>query len=408
MTRGRRILFLGILPVATLLLGWQLGVGARSAFPTYGIAPPPAGTGAVQGDPEQRVDIGMLWGVWRLLQSHYIAPAELNPRAMVLGAVRGMVQAVGDPYTAFMGPEENREFRDSLSGHLQGIGAELSLQDQLVIIVAPLKGSPAEAAGLRPKDEILAVDDEDVAGLGLQAVVSRIRGPKGTEVSLTILREGEPGVLTVSITRDDITVPSTEYEVRATGSGSVGVLSINQFGDETVPEVRAILQRVRADPPAALILDLRYNGGGYLDGAVDLASMFLTGGTVVRVEGRERAETHEASGRPILPDIPLAVLVNQGSASASEIVAGALQDHGRAVIVGMQTFGKGSVQEVLDLPGGSSLRVTIAEWKTPSGRSIEEEGITPDIAVDRTREDVEAERDPQMEAAVEAVLKAER
>ncbi len=407
MSCGRRIVFLGILPILTLAVGWQLGLSAQQAPDAAlngSFAPIPSGSGAVQGDPEQEVNIDVLWGVWRLLQSHYIDPGALDARAMVLGAVRGLVAGIGDPYTAFMAPEENQEFRDGLSGHLEGIGAELSLESERVIIVAPLKGSPAETAGLQPRDEILAVDDEDTAGQSLQTVVSKIRGPKGTTVSLTILREGEQDVLTVTITREDITVPSTEYEVRTATGGSVGVLSINQFGDETVPEVRTILRGLQQNPPDALIIDLRYNGGGYLDGAVDLSSMFLTGGTVVHVEGREETVTHNASGRPLLPSIPLAVLVNEGSASASEIVAGALQDHGRAVIVGMQTFGKGTVQEVFELPGGSSMRVTIARWKTPDGRIIEKDGITPDVVIDRTREDAEAERDPQMEEALRAVL----
>lgn len=401
----RRIIGIVSLPILTLLIGWQIGLSAGSG--NGGALALPAGTGAVVGDPQQEVSMDLLWDVWRILQSTYIEPSALQAQPMMLGAVRGMVTGVGDPYTAFMGPEENQEFRDSLSGHLQGIGAELSLEGTSVIVVAPLKGSPAESAGLLPKDEILAVDGTDITGKSLQEVVTVIRGPKGTAVELTVRRADTNDLLTLTITRDDITVPSTEYEEKTATGGSVGLLSINQFGDATVPEVRAILEDLQQSPPDALIIDLRFNGGGYLDGAIALSSMFLTGGTVVQVEGREDTVTHNVSGAPIFPTIPMAVLVNQGSASASEIVAGALQDHKRAVIVGMQTFGKGSVQEVLDLPGGSSLRVTIARWKTPDGRVIEKAGITPDIVVDRTREDSEAGSDPQLEAAMRNVLDIE-
>jgi len=407
MSKFARILPIAVLPLFTLLIGWQLGVQyeqkqlldlqERLDILYNG------GTesGAVLGDPEKEVDISLFWGVWRVLQSRYIEPESLNTKELVFGAVHGLVKAVGDPYTVFMTPNENTEFRDSLSGHLQGIGAELAEREERIVVVSPLKGSPAEKAGLQPEDVIVEVDGNDVAGQSLQEVVNQIRGVKGSNVTLTILRETAGDLLKFTITRDNITVPSTQYEVKQTASGSIGYLAINQFGTETISEVEGILKAIKPEELKGLIIDLRYNGGGYLEGAVDLASMFLREGKVVTVEGRgTEAQRRYVSGRPVLPDLPLVVIINQGSASASEIVAGALQDLDRATIVGTKSFGKGTVQEVVELPGGSSLRVTIAKWLTPAGRDLGKEGVIPDIVIDRTREQAEAARDPQLDAAL--------
>lgn len=415
MTKFSRILPFIAFPLITLILGYQIGVydqqketidlQERLELLYSGITQ----SGATIGNPEKEVDISMLWGVWRLLQSQYIEPGDLKTQEMVMGAVRGMTEAVGDPYTVFMSPKENTDFRDSLSGHLQGIGAELSDRDDRIVVASPLKGSPAERAGLLPGDMIIEVNGEDITGQTLQQVVTKIRGPKGTQVTLTILREDEDDVIELTITRDDITVPSTEYEVKQTATGSVGLLSINQFGTETISEVTEILQGIDPASLKGLVIDLRYNGGGYLEGAIDLVSMFLKEGKVVSVEGRgTEPQRHYVSGRPILPEIPIVVLINEGTASASEIVAGALQDHKRATVIGTKSFGKGTVQEVIDLPGGGSLRVTVAKWLTPSGRDLGKEGVMPDYIVDRTREDVEAEKDPQLDSALGWLLEGEK
>lgn len=414
MQPASRFLALVVLPAFTLLLGWQLGVRYEQhqlqdlqqrldSLYTGG----QTGSGTVI-DPEKEVDLTMFWGVWRLLVNNYINPEELGTQKLVTGAVQGLVNAIGDPYTLYMTPQENTEFRDSLSGHLQGIGAELSVQDGDITIVSPIKGSPAEKAGLLPEDVIIEVNGESIEGKTLQDAVTRIRGKKGTSVTLTVLRESADDLLSFTIVRDDITVPSTEYEVKTSGSGSVGILTINQFGTETVGEVQGILEQIDPASLKGLVIDLRFNGGGYLEGAVDIVSMFLREGKVVSVERRNaEPQRHYVSGRPILPDLPLVILQNQASASASEIVAGALQDHDRAKIIGMTSFGKGTVQEVIDLPGGSSLRVTIAKWLTPDGRDLGKEGVVPDIEVDRTQQDIEAGLDPQMNATLEWVLDGE-
>jgi len=414
MRRSLRFAIGVLLPLMTLAIGWQLGaryeqeqlneLSERLELLYTG----KTGTGSVLADPEKEVDISLLWGVWRLLIKHYISSENLDQRAMVYGAVGGLTRAVGDPYTTFMTPVENKEFHQSLQGKLEGIGAELTMRNEQVVVVVPLKGSPAEEAGLEPEDVILKVDDVDIAGETLNQVVDRIRGPQGTSVTLTILREGENDLLTLSILRARITIPSTQQELKLTGSGTLGYIQLNQFGDGTVGEVREALRALRAENPKGIILDVRSNGGGYLEGAVEIASMFLSQGKVVTVERRDGEPTnHYVSGRPSDPTIPLAILINEGSASASEILAGALQDSDRAKVIGKQSFGKGTVQEVFDLPGNASVRITIAKWLTPLGHDLGSAGVTPDIEVDLTREDVAAGRDPQLSAAMEWLLDGE-
>ncbi|MDO8649426.1 MAG: S41 family peptidase [Candidatus Peregrinibacteria bacterium] len=414
MSRFLRLSTIALLPIFTLLLGWQLGARYEQTILQEAqerldmLYSGESGSGRLVTDPQKEVDISLLWSVWRLLIKHYIAPEDLEVTPLVFGAIEGMVRAVDDPYTVFMTPSENKDFREALQGTLQGIGAELTLRDGLVVVVAPLKGSPAAKAGLLPEDIITEVDGNDVDGESLNQVVRRIRGKEGTEVKLKIVRPGEREPRTFTIVREEITIPSVESEIKKTQSGSVGYIALNQFGDGSIEEIRNAVKEFKDEPLKGIVIDLRFNGGGYLEGAVELTSLFLTQGEVVSVERREgEPERHYVYGRPLLPDVPLAVIINQGSASASEIVAGALQDHGRAKIIGMKSFGKGTVQEVIDLPGGSSLRVTVAHWLTPKGRNLAKEGIEPDIKVDRSTEDYEAERDPQLEAAIEWITDKE-
>jgi carboxyl-terminal processing protease len=402
MSKRNRLLSAIILPIVTLVVGWEAG----ALWDGNRMSALPAAEQIVIGDPQQQTDLSLLWNVWRLLQDKYIEPTDLEARAMILGAVQGLVAAVGDPYTVFMTPVENTDFRDTLSGHLEGIGAQLTQSGTEVLVVSPLKGSPAEAAGLLPQDLIVEVDGNDVTGQNLEQVVSQVRGPKGTTVAVGIYRRSINELLTLNIVRDNITVPSTEYEVKHGTGGDIGYLAINQFGDNTVGEIRQILRDIDPDALEGFIIDLRFNGGGYLDGAIDLVSMFQEEGLVVTVQGKgDDVQQYPVTGDAILRDLPLVVLVNEGSASASEITAGALQDSKRATIVGTKTFGKGTVQEVIDLEGGTSLRVTIAHWLTPSGRNLSKEGVMPDIIVERTREQIIAGQDPQLDAAMGILLK---
>ncbi len=412
MTRPTRVFVGFLVPVFALLLGWQLGM--RYATVRYNDAQHRledmligrAQTGATISNPKEEVNIELLWTTWRLLLANYLRPEEMDAQKMVEGAVAGMVAGVGDPYTLFMTADESDEFIDGLDGNLEGIGAELTAEGGIVRVVRLIKDSPAERAGLLPDDIVTKVADTEVSGKELQEVISLIRGPKGTTAQLEVVRvkDGEDETKAFSIVRDQIHVPSAEYEEKTGTGGTVGVLTISQFGGETVQEVRAILTQLDTTKVKGLVIDLRYNGGGYLDGAIDLVSMFVKEGKVVSVAGKTERVDHEVTGNILLPDIPLVVLINAGSASASEIFAGAVQDHGRATIVGTQSFGKGTVQEVIDLPGGSSLRVTIATWLTPKGTDLGKHGVTPDVVVDRTTEDLEADRDPQLDAAMRELL----
>lgn len=279
------------------------------------------------------------------------------------------------------------------------------MKEGKIVVVAPLKGSPAIRAGLQAEDIISMVDAVDITGETLAQVVQRIRGPRGSEVVLTLVREDVAEPFDVSITRAEITVPSAEGEILETASGSLGYISINQFGEATARELEAVEKDFLNKDLKGLILDVRFNGGGYLERASEIVSLFLKQGKVVSVARREgEPEHHYVNGRPLDMDIPMVVLINEGSASASEILAGALQDAGRATIIGVQSFGKGTVQEVFELPGGSSIRITTARWLTPNGTDLSKQGITPNIYVDRTNEQIQAGIDPQLDAAKEWLL----
>ncbi len=392
-----------VLPLLTLFVGWQLGQNYERASFGGLQAPAASASGTVITDPEKEANISMLWTVWRVLMSRYVHPEQLTTNKMVYGATRGLVASLGDPYTVFMTPQENTDFHNVLDGHLDGIGAQMQLKDGHPVVMGLIKNSPAEKSGLLPQDTIISVDGKMLDNQTLDQIVGQIRGKKGTAVTLVVLRAKEIKTRTFTIIRDTIMVPSTEYKVTETSHGNVGVLTINEFGGNTIQDIRETLASAHTADLKGMIIDLRFNGGGYLEGAVALTSMFIADGKVVTVAGRDASDVavHSVSGNPILPDMPVVVLINEGSASASEIFAGAMKDHNRAKLIGMKSFGKGTVQEVVDLPEGASLRVTVARWLTPNGTDIGKVGITPDIIVDRTVEDFQASKDPQLQAAIE-------
>jgi carboxyl-terminal processing protease len=410
MSRVIRLFSTVALPLIMLVLGWQLGASfehrelmAERAKLDQLFSGASGSGKVVTGDPEKEVDMTLLWSVWRLLNKNYIDPDQLQVNTMTFGAVSGLVSAVGDPYTLFMTPTDSKQFQDALSGTLEGIGAQLEMQNGQVVVVAPLKGSPAERAGILPRDIILQVDGKDIATMKLDEVVSMIRGKKGTTVTLTLLHDKARQATTVQVTRDAIHVPSVESKMIDTASGAIAYISLNQFGNDSITEFRRALNELPLAKAKGLVLDLRFNGGGYLEGAVDLVSLFVDEGKVVSVERRGGfTDEHFVKGGVIVPAaLPVAVVINAGTASASEITAGALQDHKRATIVGTQSFGKGTVQEIIDLPGGSSLRVTTARWLTPSGTDLGKKGVTPNLHVDRTVEQFQAGKDPQLDTAIE-------
>lgn len=405
-----------------LLIGWQLGV-AHERINT-GIQVDPSSTGVIHPgesasgvtvkNPARDVDISLLWDVWEKLNEHYVDPKKVQVTPLVYGAAEGLARGLGDPYTVFMTPKENDNFREGLAGNLQGIGAELTVRDELIVVVNPLKGSPAERAGVRPKDVIIKVDGDSTEGWSLSQVVSRIRGPKGTTVRIGVVREKD-GEKEFTIMREEIHVPSVESHAIDTAGKQIGYVALNQFGEHSISELKKELESFKNRRMDGIILDLRNNGGGYLDGAVELTSFFLPKGVVVQVERRGgEKDTESVSGRTLLPDIPLIIVQNEGTASAAEIVSGALQDHKRATIVGTKSFGKGTVQEIVDLPGGASLRVTVAQWLTPSGKNLGKEGVHPDVVVEPPKTPPEPlpvgapwdwKTDVQLSAAVGVFLK---
>lgn len=336
--------------------------------------------------------------VWDLIDSEYYGELP-PPEQRVYGAIRGMLGTLGDPYTSFIEPSIAAINREDASGTFEGIGALVRMNDDGILeIVRPFEGQPAEKAGLRPGDLVLAVDGESIVGYGIYEAITLIRGPEGSEVTLTVRRgEGEP--FDVTIVRARIDIPIVESEML---EDSIGYVSLFDFSAQATDQLEAAVQDLMDQGATGLILDLRDNPGGFLDQAVRVADLFLDKGVVLierSSDGRERTFTSTDEG--LAQDIPLVVLVNGGSASASEIVAGAIQDRGRAPLIGETTFGKGSVQLPHTLSDGSELRVTIARWFTPNDRAIHEQGLTPDIQVSLTPEDIEANLDPQLERAIQ-------
>lgn len=347
-------------------------------------------------------DLTLFWQVWSELNNRFVDSEKLVTKDLVYGATKGMVAALKDPYTVYMTPDETQEFLSSLEGQLEGIGAEITIKEQALTIVSPVKGSPAEAAGIKPGDIVYKIDGEVTSDISLFEAISKIRGEKGTEVKLTIIRKSAEEPIEVTIVRDTITIDTVTYEAK---ENNIAYIAIHQFNDRTSQEFSAAIDQVLETKAKGLIIDLRFNGGGYLSSSIDVLSEVIEGRKeVVAIETRNPAENTSlmVDGTSRVGQIPLVVLVNEGSASASEIVAGAIQDYKRGIVIGVKTFGKGSVQEVVDtFSDGSSLRITIAKWLTPNGRSIEENGIEPDRKVEITTEDITADRDPQLDAAID-------
>lgn len=323
---------------------------------------------------------------------------ELDAQKLQDGLREGLVSAAGDPYTEFLDEQASKEFQENLSGSFEGIGAELGKEDELIVIVSPIAGFPAEKAGLKANDAIVEIDGESAVDLSIIQAVQKIRGPKGTEVELAVIRDGKR--LDFTITRDTISIPSVETEK---ADGNIGIIKVTRFGEDTTQLVREAAQKFKNENVKGIILDLRGNPGGLLDASVEVASVWLPEGQTVLQEkrGEEIIKTYFAEGEPILNGVGTVVLINEGSASASEIVAGALSDHGAATLIGTKSFGKGSVQEVQELDFGGLLKVTIARWYTPEGINIDESGIKPDKIVKLTDKDIEQDKDPQQKAAID-------
>jgi len=330
--------------------------------------------------------------------------APLTSAQKIEGAINGLVDAYGDPYTTFFPPADAAAFDEDISGNFSGVGMEVGIRNDLLTVIAPLPGTPAEKAGIMAGDVLVAIGGTSTEKMTVEEAVRLIRGPEGTDVILTIYRTGASSPEDITVTRAQIEIPTMKTEQR----GDVYIITLYSFNALAEAKMQEALRAYVQSGADKLVLDLRGNPGGYLQSAVSIASYFLPQGKIVLRESfgdGQPEELYRSSGRTLKQFAPkeMVVLIDGGSASASEILAGALAEHGIATLVGTASFGKGSVQELVDLPSGSSLKVTIARWLTPNGTSISIGGLTPDIVVERTIEDREADRDPQLDAAVEVV-----
>jgi carboxyl-terminal processing protease len=350
-------------------------------------------------------DLSQFWAVWSILQDNFVQTHASNTlptdQKKIYGAIRGLTESYGDPYTVFFPPADAQVFNENVNGSFGGVGMELGQKDGAITVVAPLKGSPAEAAGIKTGDKVVMIEATSTDGMAIDEAVKFIRGPKGASVKLTLVRAGVAQPIVVSIVRDTINVPIIDTK----DSGGVFTIALYSFSPDSPAQFRDALRQYFKSGDTKLVLDLRGDPGGYLQAAVEIASYFLpVGDTIVTEDTRGHGDNtvHRSLGYNVFAGkkLSMAILVDQGSASASEILAGALQQHNVGKLVGTRSFGKGSVQQLVDLGGGAELKVTIARWLTPNGTSISDGGLTPDIKADRTDTDRAAGKDPQYDAAV--------
>lgn len=342
------------------------------------------------------------WEAWNIVHEDFV-DQPVDDTALMQGAIRGMMEALGDKQTFYMDPQTLESETSSLAGEYQGIGAQVDTSGDYLTIISPFEGSPAKAAGLRPGDMIIAIDGEDMSGFSPEEARQRVLGPAGTDVILTVAREGESEPIDFTITRARITVASVTGEML---ENDIAYVDINSFGDNTTRELRDVLDDLLKEDPKGIIIDLRFNPGGYLITSVEVMSEFVDEGVVlIEQYGDGSRDTYNALGNGRATDLPIVVLINEGSASASEILAGTLQDYGRAELVGVQSYGKGSVQTWQPLSNDQgAARVTIAKWLTPNERAIDGVGLTPDHIVEMTDEDYENNLDPQLDKAIDVLL----
>lgn len=393
----RTALLVSCLVFGSLFVGVR--VGERRALKMY--LPESAG--------DRQVDLSLMWQAWDRLEDRYLFPEKIDAEKMMYGAVSGITAALDDPYTSFLEPTQNKRSREDLSGEFGGVGIQLGFIGKTLAVMAPLPENPAIKMGLRAGDLILHIKDEktgvdkDTVGMGIMEAVNSIRGERGTPVTLTILHEGAESALEVEIVRDTIVVASVELEWVGAGK-KVAHLKLLRFGERTLPEWQAAVDEIVVNQATGVIVDFRNNPGGYLQRAIDLVSEFIPDGVVVQQRGKDRTETFSVDKKGKLIGMPVVALVNRGSASASEIMAGAMRDRLGVKLVGERTFGKGTVQEVQDLKGGAGLHITIAEWLLPNGDNIHGDGLEVDVEV---KDDYDTEMDEQVLKAIEVLGEVE-
>lgn len=419
-----RLYHLLALLIIFLVFGYLLGTNTiKASLSNY---QPIISIDSKNPPPGQNLDMGLFYKVLDEINHDYYDKSKIDAKQILYGAITGAIGTLKDPYTSFFPPVQNTAFKTQMSGQFSGIGAELGTNNGKIIVVSPLDGSPAQKDGIKPGDQILKVDGVDTTGWQLSSAVDKIRGPKGTSVDLTILHVKEKASVDIKITRDDIHIKSVTGWVKTvscngndcqektdcSSCASVAYIRLSQFGDPTnnewVAEVNALLPQIQKQKNfKGIILDVRNNPGGYLQDAVFIASEFLDSGAVVKQEdGQGNISELDVNRKGLLTNYPLVVLINGGSASASEIVSGALRDHSRAKLVGEKSFGKGTIQQAVDLDGGASVHVTIAKWLTPSGTWVHGKGLAPDIKVvyDAKKSSNPSKFDNQLQGAVSALV----
>ena len=388
MTLKRKIIFIFFILVL---------IGASSSFGFY------FGKTQCKICPPEEIDFSLFWEAWNKLQQRYVEKENFDVQKMIYGAISGMVKSLEDPYTVFLNPEDTKRFVEDVKGTFEGVGMEIGIRKGQLQVIAPLEGTPAQRAGLRAGDKILKVDDKPTMDMTIEEAVNLIRGQKGSEVTLTIFREEWEKSKEFKIVRGVIEVPSLKWELK---DENIAHLELYQFSEKASFDFTQAAIEILESPAQKIILDLRNNPGGYLEVAQDVAGWFLERGQVVAIEdfgGEKVQKIYKAQGPAQLVAYPMVILINKGSASGSEILAGALRDNRGILLIGEASFGKGSVQELERLREGSSLKITVAKWLTPKGELITDVGLKPDIEIEITEEDYEEERDPQLDKAIEII-----
>jgi len=381
------IFFLLLLPAAGTFFGYNLGRSeCRICAP-------------------ENIDFSLFWESWQALQEKFFDKSGLDNQKMIYGAISGMVDSLGDPYTIFFPPEETKRFEEDVKGSFEGVGMEIDRKNDQLLIISPLEGTPAQKAGLRPGDIILKIGDKDAADLSVEEAINSIRGPKGTEVILTIMRQGWDSPREFKLVRQVIEVPSLKLEFKETEGINIAYVKIYQFSENLTWEFGSAAFSILEKQSNRIIIDLRNNPGGYLEVAQDVAGWFLSKGQTVVIEdfNNGQRKEYQSEGNGLFSDYKVVLLMNKGSASAAEILAGTLRDNRSAKLIGEKSFGKGSVQELERLSDGSSLKITVARWLTPKGQQINGFGLEPDIQAELSEEDIQAQRDPQLDKAIEVI-----
>ncbi len=351
-------------------------------------------------------DFAPFWKVWNTISEKYPKADKITDQEKIYGAISGLVDSLEDPYSVFFSPDEAKAFQEEISGNFIGVGMEVGIKDKILTVIAPLKGTPAYRANIKPGDKITKIDSTFTSDLSIEEAIKLIRGLKGTTVTFTIVREGIKDPLEIKIVRDIINIPTLDTELRADG---IFVIKLYSFSANSAQLFHNAINKFIATKSDKLLLDLRGNPGGYLDAAVNISSFFLPSGKTIVTEdygNGKQGEVFRSKGYNRFNEkLKFVILIDDGSASASEIVAGAMQDHKRAKLVGSQSFGKGSVQEAIRITPETLLKITVAKWLTPNGTSISDTGLTPDYVVEMTKTDIDNKKDPQMDKAIEILLK---